>query len=71
MDEGVQLALGVARQVGALGQVVAQQAIGVLVGAAFPRAMRICKEHPDREPMCLKKRGHLNLTLFSAEGEEG
>ena len=34
MGDGVQLALRVARQVGALGQVLAQQAIGVLIGPA-------------------------------------
>ena len=38
MGDGVQLALGIARQVRALGQVLAQQAIGVLVGATLPRA---------------------------------
>ena len=51
MGDGVHLALGVARQVGALGQVLAQQPIGVLVGAAVPRAVRIGKEDPDREPL--------------------
>ena len=51
MGDGVQLALGVARQVRALGQVLAQQPIRVLVGAALPRAVGIGKEHPDREPL--------------------
>jgi len=51
MGDGVQLALGIARQVRALGQVLAQQAIGVLVGAALPRAVRIGKEDPDRQPL--------------------
>ena len=51
MGDGVQLALGVARQVGALGQVLAQQAIRILVGAALPGAVRIGKEHPDCEPL--------------------
>ena len=36
MRNGVRLALGIARQVRALGQVLAQQAIGILVGAALP-----------------------------------
>ena len=49
--EGVQLALRVARQVRALGQVLAQQAIGVLVGAALPGVVRIGKEDLDREPL--------------------
>ena len=51
MCEGIQLTLGVARQVRALGQVLAQQAIGVLVGAALPRAVRIGKEDLDRKPL--------------------
>ena len=50
MGNGIQLALRVARQVGALGQVLAQQPIGVLVGAPLPRAVRIGKEHPERQP---------------------
>ena len=49
--DGVQLALRVARQVRALGQVLAQQAVGVLVGAALPGAVRIGKEDLDREPL--------------------
>ena len=49
--EGVQLALRVARQVRALGQVLAQQAIGVLVGAALPRAVGIRKEYSDCESL--------------------
>jgi hypothetical protein len=51
MRDGVQRALGVARQVHALGQVLAQQAMGVLVGAALPRAVRIGKAHPGRESL--------------------
>ncbi len=50
--EGVQLALGVARPVGALGPVLAQQPSGIFVGAAWPRAVRIRNEDPDREPLC-------------------
>ena len=49
MGDGVQFALGVARQVRAFGQVLAQQPIRVLVGAALPRAVGIGKEHLDRE----------------------
>jgi hypothetical protein len=51
MGDGVQLVLGVARQVYALGQVLAQQAIGVLVGTVLPGAVWIGKEDPDREPL--------------------
>ena len=51
MGDGVQLVLGVARQVCALGQVLAQQAIGVLIGTALPGAVRIGKEDLDREPL--------------------
>ena len=50
MRDGVELALGIARQVDALGQVLAQQAIGILIGPALPRAMRIGKEDLDGEP---------------------
>jgi hypothetical protein len=52
MGDGVQLALCVTRQVRALGQVLAQQPINVFVGATLPQAVRIGKEHPDREPRC-------------------
>ena len=51
MRDGVQLALCVARQVGALRQVLAQQPVGVLVGAALPRAVWIGKEDLDGEPL--------------------
>ncbi len=51
MGDGVQLALRVARQVRALGQVLAQQPIRILVGAALPGAIRIGKEDLDREPL--------------------
>ena len=51
MGDDVQLALGVARQVCTLGQVLAQQAVGVLVGAALPGAVRIGKEDLDRETL--------------------
>src|SRR5215475_671701 len=36
VGDGVELVLGVGAQVGAFGQVVADQAVGVLVGAALP-----------------------------------
>jgi len=49
MGDDLQLTLGVAREVGALGQVLSQQAIGILVGPALQRAVRISKEHLDRE----------------------
>ncbi len=51
MGDGVQLALGVARQVCAFGQVLAKQAMGVLVGAALPGAVRIGQEDLDGEPL--------------------
>ena len=47
MGDGVQLALRVARQVRTLGQVLAQQAIGILVGAAWPGVVRIGKDGLD------------------------
>ena len=49
MGDAVQLALGITRQVGALGQILAQQPLRVLVGTTLPGAARIGKEHPDRE----------------------
>ena len=45
VGDGIQLTLRVARQVRALGQVLAQQAMGVLVGAALPGA---CTERQRR-----------------------
>ena len=44
MCDGVQLALRIARQVRSLGQILAQQPIGILVGPALPGAVRIGKE---------------------------
>jgi len=49
MSNGVQLSLGVSRQVRSLGQVLAQQPIRILVGPPFPRRMRIGKEHLNLE----------------------
>ena len=49
MRDGAQLALGVARQIRAIGQVLAQQASGVLMGPALPVAIRIATEELDRE----------------------
>ena len=51
MGDGVQLALGVVGQIRPLGEVLAQQPTGVLVGAALPGAVRIGKEDLDREPL--------------------
>ena len=51
MGDGIQCTLGVARQVRALGPVLAPQAIRILVGAALPGAVRISKEDLDREPL--------------------
>jgi len=39
--DGVEVAGAVSAQVGALGEVLAQQAVGVLVGATLPRAVRV------------------------------
>ena len=51
MGDGVQFTLAAARQVRALGQVLAQEAIRILVGAALPGAVRIRKEDLDGEPL--------------------
>ena len=52
MSHFVQIGLRVHRQVGALRKVLSQQAIGVLVGPALPRALRIAKIHVDFSRQC-------------------
>ena len=60
MGDGIQLTLGVTGQVRPFGQVLAQQAIGVFVGATLPGAVRLGKEDLDREPLSqLLMLGHL------------
>ena len=51
MGDGIQFTLGVARQVCALGQILTQQPIGVFIGTALPRAVRIVKEDLERKPL--------------------
>ena len=51
MGDGIQRTRGVARQVRPLGQVLAQQTLRMLVGAALPGAVRISKENLDRKPL--------------------
>ena len=51
MRDGVQLALRVPRQIRALRQILAYQAIGVFIGPALPRAVRLGKEHLDGEAL--------------------
>ncbi len=51
MGDGVQVTLRIARQICALRQILAQEAIGILVGSTLPRAVRIGKEDLDREPL--------------------
>ena len=59
MRDGVQLALRVPRQVGALRQILTQQPIGVFIGPALPGAVLIGKEHSDVEPLGqLRMLGH-------------
>ena len=43
VGDGIEFVLAVQRQVGALGQVLAQQPIGVLAGAALPRAVGVAE----------------------------
>src|SRR3954464_13832150 len=56
VGDGGQVAGAVAREVGALGEVLAQQPVGVLVGAALPGALRIAEVHlqaeVDPQPGC-------------------
>ena len=51
MGDGVQRALRVARQVRALRQVLAQQSVRVLIGAALPGAVRIGEDDLARKPL--------------------
>ena len=44
---GIKLCLREAGEIGALGEILAQQAIGILVDAALPRAVRIGEIHGD------------------------
>ncbi len=46
VGDAIELFLAVDAQVGALGQVLAQQAVGVLAGAALPGAVRVAEVHP-------------------------
>lgn len=45
VGDGIQVRLGVHRQVSALGQILAQQSVGVLAGATLPGAVRITEVH--------------------------
>lgn len=47
VGDGIELGLAVAGQIGAFGEVLPQQAIGVLAGAALPGAVWIAEVHPD------------------------
>ena len=51
MGNGIQLTLGIPKQIRALPHVLTQQAISMLVGAALPGAVRLGNEHLDREAM--------------------
>ncbi len=47
VGDGVQFSLGVHGQIGALGQVLPQQPVGVLAGAALPGAVGVAEVHLD------------------------
>ena len=47
IGNSVELLLAVAREIRALGQVLAHQAVGVLVGAKLPRAVGVTEVHRD------------------------
>ena len=51
MGDYIQLPLVVCREIDSLEQVLAQRAIGILVGSALPGAVRIGKEYLDRGEM--------------------
>jgi hypothetical protein len=63
MGDSVQLTLRVARQVCVLGQVPAQQPVGIFTGATLPRAVRIGKENLDRKPPEPNVRARLSRCL--------
>jgi hypothetical protein len=58
----VQIGLRMRRQVGALREVLSQQAIGVLVRPALPRALRIAINHS--LTMCLQAQNHLGSFIL-------
>src|SRR5829696_9333909 len=62
--DGVELGRGVLAEVGASREVLAQQAVGVLVGAALPRAVRVAEVDGqpgvDAQPRVL---GHLGALV--------
>lgn len=51
LGDRVQFVLGVARQICAFGEVLAQQPSGMLSGPALPRTLRVSKAHSDGEPL--------------------
>ncbi len=51
MGKGIQLTLGIARQVPVFGQILTQQPVGVLIGPALPRAIGIGEEDLERKAL--------------------
>jgi hypothetical protein len=51
LGDRIQFVLGIAGQIGPLGNVLAQQTIGILIGLTLPRTMRVGKEHSDGQPL--------------------
>src|ERR1035437_2670557 len=58
----VQMGLRVHRQVGSLGKILSQQTVGVLIGSALPRALRITEVDVDigRETVLADRRSRLS-----------
>jgi hypothetical protein len=69
---GIELRLGVSTQTGALGQVLSQQSIGVVVDATLPSAVRIGKVHLHTgglgQPLVLGHFSSLIIGLRPAQG---
>ena len=64
IGNSVELLLAVAREIRALGQVLAHQAVGVLVGATLPRAVGVTEVHRDaRAAAQLLVHGHLSALV--------
>lgn len=68
----VQLFLAVARQVCALGQVLANQAIHVFIAAPLPRAVRVTKVHRHAGVLCqLLVQRHLSALVVGERLTQG
>lgn len=68
VGDGVQIGLTVHGKIGALGEVLAQQAVGVLAGAALPGAVRIAEVDVDAALLGQRRVERHRLALVIGEG---